>query len=172
MLLHHELLATGLPELASLHAYYNATVSPLDCREPSYRHVVFAASSRPRDELAIAVAALRSDGDTPIGRAALQAIAGAVLAQRLGSVMHSGEISALQAKLEEERAAREALGRQLADREAHLLDRHADLLDRDAQLLVARDENAHLRREVEHLRRRLSERIVSKVRSKSTRRKS
>src|SRR5262245_11458491 len=51
MLLNHELLATGTPELPSLNAFYNATVSPFDCREPSYRHVVLAARELPAARL-------------------------------------------------------------------------------------------------------------------------
>ena len=51
MLVHHELLATGLPHLGKLHAYYNTVVSPLDCREPAYRHVIVSARHRPIAEV-------------------------------------------------------------------------------------------------------------------------
>ncbi len=60
MLVHHELLATGLPHLGKLHAYYNAVVSPLDCREPSYRHVIVSARHRPVDEVRAVVDGLRA----------------------------------------------------------------------------------------------------------------
>ena len=63
MLLHHEFLAMGMPELPSLHAFYNATVSPSDCRAPSYRHVVVAARELSPERLVAAVDSLRTDVD-------------------------------------------------------------------------------------------------------------
>ena len=86
MLVHHELLATGLPHLGKLHAYYNQVVSPYDCREPSYRHVIVAAHDRPADEVDRVVGPLRAPETPGAGQAALNAIAGAILAQRLNAV--------------------------------------------------------------------------------------
>jgi hypothetical protein len=115
MIVHHELLATGLPDLGKLHAYYNEVVSPLDCREPGYRQVLVASRTRPGGELESAVAELRSaddDGDT--ARVALASIASAVFSHRLDGAMWSGE--------------REALRRQLREVESTAVDRDAHIL--------------------------------------------
>jgi SAM-dependent methyltransferase len=86
MVVHHELLATGVPQLDRMHAYYNATVSPYDCREPAYRHVVLASRRRSAEELEAATKALRTDADGAEASAALQALAGALAAQRVGGL--------------------------------------------------------------------------------------
>jgi len=119
MLFHHELLASGLPELPQIHAFYNATVSELDNRAPSYRKVIVSARSRPKSELTEAVDQLRSDGSEPAGQVALGSIASAVLARRLPAstlpaVEHlEGVISAQERQLADAE-------RQVADREAHI----------------------------------------------------
>ncbi len=149
MLLHHELLASGVPELSQLHAYYNATVSPLDCREPSYRHVIVSARDLPRSVLDAAVAGLLVDTDTAEGEAALRSIASAVFAQRLGGVLHSGEMAALRTQLDAVRTQVAGLERQVADRDAHLLEVRAD--------------NERLRVEVAQLRRSLLTRVAHRL---------
>jgi len=83
MLVHHELLATGLPELPELHRFYNEQQSLHDNAEPSYRQVV-VASVRPQSERDELVAGLRSPGtDSPETSATLAAIGGRVLEARL-----------------------------------------------------------------------------------------
>jgi hypothetical protein len=126
MLVHHELLATGLPHLGKLHAYYNAVVSPLDCREPSYRHVVVAARNRAADEVEAVVDRLRAPGDAVTGQAALSAIAGTVLAQRLNGVARSELLGRELDAARELTALRE---RELADRSAHILELERRLAD-------------------------------------------
>ena len=124
MLFHHELLASGLPELPQLHAYYNATVSRLDTRAPSYRQVLLAARNRKPAELKKVVDGLRAEGDEPAGQVALGSIASAVLARRLPattspSTAHLEEVAARQ-----ERALADS-ERQLADRDAHIAELRA-----------------------------------------------
>lgn len=101
MLLHHEFLAMGMPELPKLHAFYNASISPSDAREPSYRHVLVAARELPAEQVTSAVESLRSDGDDAQGDAAIRAIAGATLALRVGGYMRAGEIETLRTQLAE-----------------------------------------------------------------------
>jgi hypothetical protein len=113
MLLHHEFLAMGMPELPRLHAFYNSAVSPSDCREPAYRHVVVGARALPAEALDAAVASLRTDHDSAEGESALRGIAGAVLSHRLGGSLRAGEPEALRADV-----AR--LGLELADRDAQI----------------------------------------------------
>jgi len=124
MLFHHELLASGLPELPQLHAYYNAAVSALDARSPSYRHVVLAARSRPLAELEKVVDSLRAEGDEPAGIVALGSIASAVLARRLPSVTSSSTAHLEEVAARQERSLAD-LERQLADREAHIAELRA-----------------------------------------------
>lgn len=119
MLIHHELLATGLESLPGLHAFYNAVVSPLDARAPSYRHVVVASRRHDAATLAEAVDHLRSPGDEAAGKVALTALLATVTEHRLHSVMATSaaitEAAGLRDQIED-------LGRQIADRDAHLLD--------------------------------------------------
>ena len=119
MLFHHELLASGLPELPQLHAYYNATVSPLDARAPSYRHVLLAARARPAAELNRVVDAMRSAGDEPAGVVALGSIASAVLARRLPAAAGPPTAHLEEVISRQERSLAD-LERQLADRDAHI----------------------------------------------------
>lgn len=127
MIVHHELLATGVQSLSTLHAYYNRTVSPLDCAEPSYRHVVVASTRRSEQDLATAVGALRSPADGSVGdtsTAALASIASAALTQRLNA---AARWERLGHDLDETRAVAEDLRRQLADRDAHVVELRSDL---------------------------------------------
>jgi hypothetical protein len=119
MLVHHELLATGLPHLGKLHAYYNTVLSPLDCREPAYRHVIVSSRNRPVAELETAVDSLRAPEGPESGGAALNAIAGAVLAQRLNAVARS---ETLGRELDEMRRLAESRMREIADRDAHIFE--------------------------------------------------
>lgn len=122
MLFHHELLASGLPELGELHAYYNATVSPLDTREPAYRHVIVAGKRRTKEELDALVESLRAPGDERAGEVALASIASAVLSKRLPASFPRAEAVSLQetvARLERQVAD---LERQVADRDGHLVE--------------------------------------------------
>lgn len=120
MLFHHELLATGLPDLPDIHAYYNATVSPLDARAPAYRSVIVAGRSRPAHELEAAARTVRSQGDEGAARVALGSIASAVLARRLP--LSSPENRALEASIEALDRRVADLERQVADREAHIVE--------------------------------------------------
>jgi hypothetical protein len=126
MIFHHELLASGVPELPELHAFYNQTVAPHDNREPAYRRVFAASRRRSQQELEAAVNACRSGDEPAQVTATLTAIGGAVLARRLAP--HA----AADADLAAARVELEALSRVLADREAHLLElrERADALER------------------------------------------
>ncbi len=126
MLVHHELLATGVPHLGKLHAYYNEVVSPLDCREPSYRHVIVAARHRPMAEVERVVDSLRSSEPAGSGQAALNAIASSVLTQRLNAVART---DLLGRELDESRELAEARLRDVADRDAHILELERRLQD-------------------------------------------
>lgn len=125
MLFHHELLATGLSELGELHAYYNATVSPLDTREPAYRHVIVAGRRRPEDELDTLVESLRAPGDERAGEVALASIASAVLSKRLPATVSSAEAVSLQASVSRLERQVADLERQVADRDGHLVELRA-----------------------------------------------
>jgi SAM-dependent methyltransferase len=119
MLVHHELLATGVPYLGKLHAYYNQVISPLDCREPSYRHVVIGSAKRSSGELTSVTDAMLTPGGSAQGSAALAAMASSVLAQRLGGVARFEE------RHDELRQAEDAiklLEREVADRDAHVIE--------------------------------------------------
>ncbi len=116
MIFHHELLATGLPELPDLHAFYNRTVAPHDNREPAYRRVFAASRVRGTQELQAAVDRCASGDEDPADvSAALAAIGGAVLARRL--TPHA----AAEAEAARARAEVADLQRALADREARML---------------------------------------------------
>jgi hypothetical protein len=134
MIFHHELLATGVPELPELHAFYNQTVAPHDNREPAYRRVFAASRRRPQEELDAAVAVCRSGDEPAQVTATLTAIGGAVLARRL-SPHAQAEADLAAARLEVE-----GLKRVLADREAHLLEvrERAEALDRRVDELTRR----------------------------------
>ena len=120
MVFHHELLATGLPELPELHAFYNQTVAPHDNREPAYRRVFAASSRRSAEELEKAVASCRSGEEPAQVSATLAAIGGAILARRL--TPHGSELAT--AKAEVAQAAQEAstLRSVVADRDAHIME--------------------------------------------------
>jgi SAM-dependent methyltransferase len=138
MLVHHELLATGVPYLGKLHAYYNAVVSPLDRREPAYRHVIVAARNRPATEVERVVDALRTEGDEGDGRLALTALAGTVLTHRLNAVART---ELLGRQLDEEKGRVEVRDREIADRDAHIIELERRLADmqreREAERLDA-----------------------------------
>jgi SAM-dependent methyltransferase len=157
MIVHHELLATGLPDLGKLHAYYNEVVSPLDCREPSYRQVLVASRVRPEAELAGAVGKLRSQGDDEAARVALTSIASAVLAHRLDAAMWSPEREALKRRLREVESSAAGLERQIADRDAHIVRLEQTLSDVRAERDRAIDERRHFG--VPHLYRRAVARL-------------
>ena len=149
MVLHHELLATGVTELSDLHAYYNATVSPLDCREPSYRQVLVAARGVTPDRLREVVDGHRSGADTAESRALLGSIVATVMAQRTAGVLRSSELRELEGQLAQAQQDIEGLKRSVADREAHLT--------------AARLEQERLREENDSLRRNLVNRAVTQV---------
>lgn len=118
MVVDHELLATGLPQLDRLHAYYNSEVSPTDAREPAYRHIVAAARHRSAEQVQAAVDALKSTGDVTAGRAGVLAMASSLMARRVDGSVRSAtdeQVSAAEARVVD-------LSRELADRDAHLLE--------------------------------------------------
>lgn len=117
MVFHHELLATGLPELPELHAFYNQTVAPHDNREPAYRRVFAASRRRPLAELQAAVASCVSGDEPAQVSATLAAIGGAVLARRL--TPHGAELAAARAELEQVREELTIAQRVVVDRDAH-----------------------------------------------------
>jgi SAM-dependent methyltransferase len=121
MVADHELLATGLPDLNGLHAYYNAHVSPADARTPSYRHILAASCKLSKDELARRVASLRSADDDPVeATAAVSAMAAALMQHRLGASFSSGQLRAVETERDELARRVHDLERVVADRDAHL----------------------------------------------------
>lgn len=159
MVFHHELLATGLPELPELHAFYNQTVAPLDNREPAYRRVFAASRRRAAEEIEAAVASCRSDENPAQVETTLAAIGGAILARRL--TPHAAEIAAAQAESERLRTQVTTLERVVADREAHLgsLQGHNAALEKH---------NAALEKELAALRNQLiGPRVLSAIRRAS-----
>jgi SAM-dependent methyltransferase len=123
MVADHELLATGLPDLNGLHAYYNAHVSPSDARTPSYRHIVAASCRISQEELGRRIDSLRSAPEDPVeATAALSAMAAALLQHRLGGSFSSPQLRDALADQERLRARVHDLERQVADRDARLLE--------------------------------------------------
>lgn len=84
MVVHHELLAVGMPELPELHAFYNRLMGPYDNQEPGYRRLVVASRSRSQAELDAVADELVTVA--PPGRAdtVMSAVAGRLLAERVG----------------------------------------------------------------------------------------
>jgi hypothetical protein len=133
MVFHHELLATGLPELPELHAFYNQTVAPHDNREPAYRRVFAASCRRSHEELEAAVASCRSGDDDPAEvSATLAAIGGAILARRL--TPHGAEIAAAQAEAAQARNEATNHQRVVVDRDAHILELRERVASLEARL--------------------------------------
>lgn len=128
MLVHHELLATGVGELPALHAYYNRTVSPSDCRSPSYRHVIVAARNRDPRELEDAVSELRVPDDSRLGSNGVNAIAQAVFAQRIQGVVADNTQQARDQVATLERRVAD-LERIVADRDGHVAELRHQLQD-------------------------------------------
>ena len=142
MVFHHELLASGLSGLDDLHAYYNRTVSPLDCRAPAYRQIVLASRVRAVDELEAAAGKLVVDGSELAAKTALASIASAVLAHRLAG---NQEVERLREKLAARDAEVVSLERIVADREAHLVELRAQI-ERLMEYLEARSSKSFLKR--------------------------
>jgi hypothetical protein len=134
MLVHHEMLATGVPYLPRLHAYYNATVSPLDRREPSYRHVVVSARNRSSTEVRRVVDGLRSAGEDDAGRVALTTMAGTILTHRMNAVTRNDILGRELDQVRELVAARE---RELADRDAHVMQLERRVADMQVERAAA-----------------------------------
>jgi hypothetical protein len=132
MIFHHELLATGLPELPELHAFYNQTVAPHDNREPAYRRVFAASCRRSREELETAVDACRSGDEPAEVSATLAAIGGAVLARRL--TPHGAEISASKAEAAQAHQLADDLQRVVVDRDAHIVGLREQVASLEARL--------------------------------------
>lgn len=124
MIFHHELLAIGMSGLEDLHAYYNRTVSPLDCRAPAYRHVVVGARSRPVAELAAATARLATSGNEMAAQTAVASIASSVISHRLAG---SPEIDRLRENVDARDRLVSDLERQIADRDAHIVELRAQI---------------------------------------------
>jgi hypothetical protein len=128
MLVHHELLATGVGELHELNAYYNMTVSPSDCRSPSYRYVVVAARDRDPQELEDIVEELRAPDGSTLATSAVNAIAQAVFAQRIQGVLDD--------RTQQSREQIAALERQVADLERKVADRDGHVQELRYQLKI------------------------------------
>ncbi|MFC8192698.1 class I SAM-dependent methyltransferase [Cellulomonas sp. NPDC057328] len=134
MMFHHEMLASGMPELDAVNRFYNERQSLSDNAAPSYRHVVVASRTRSLEELTRVVDDLRSPAQSADAAGTLAAIGGAVLASRLGAAGVAASQQAELARLREELATTRAV---VADREAHLVaarDRIVVLEDHVAQL--------------------------------------
>jgi hypothetical protein len=132
MLFRHELLAGGTPEVPALNAFYNATVSPFDCREPSYRHVVLASRDLPAEHLASVVDSMRFDADDTEGEVAVQVLIAALLAHGLKGPLESSERETLRAEIDR-------LGRELSSRGSQIADLRQLNNSLQAELQSARD---------------------------------
>jgi hypothetical protein len=132
MVVHHELLATGLPELPELHAFYNQTVAPHDNREPAYRRVFAASRRRSQEELDAAVAACASGEEPADVAATLAAIGGAIMARRL--TPHGAEIAAAEAETARAREALADAQRVVVDRDAHIMELRERVASLEARL--------------------------------------
>jgi hypothetical protein len=99
MLLREEFVATGMPEQPLLNAIYNTLVSPYDCREPSYRHVVLAARDLPPQRVAAAVDALGNRAIQGEGEIAAQVTAAVLVAHGLEGSVQWRSRDALQAEI-------------------------------------------------------------------------
>ena len=135
MVVDHELLATGLPDLNGLHAYYNAHVSPSDARTPSYRHIVAASCRLSREELSRRVGTLRSPQEDSVETgAAVAALASSLMQHRLGVSFSSGELRAAEAERDRLREEVQGLRRELADRDARVAGLHDRLAERPLEV--------------------------------------
>lgn len=152
MIADHELLATGLRDMGSLHAYYNEHVSPLDAVTPAYRHIVVSSLSRSDDELDDLLAGFRApEGAHEAAGPWLSAMSTAVLQHRLAPALASSE-------LDHERAETARLTQRVVDLERVLA-------DRDAALHALRERTAHLERLSDLLARSPARAAVSRART-------
>lgn len=142
MVVHHELLAVGMPELPDLHSFYNRLMGPYDNAEPGYRRLVVSSRTRSQEELdtvrdALVVPAPPGHADT-----VLTAIAGRLLSERVGygqaeQVRRSRAYDTLTGDLAGRVAEVEVLRSQLDD----MTRRHTELAGRVNAL---EDERRHL----------------------------
>lgn len=160
MIFHHELLATGLPELPDLHAFYNQTVAPHDNREPAYRRVFAASRRRDVAELERAVAACTSTESPAEVTAALSAIGGAVLARRL--TPHSAEVQAAQAAADQARS-------EIAGAQERVASLERVVVDRDVHLIQLRERNEALERMIADLNQKLADTSLRALVRRTTR---
>lgn len=152
MIADHELLATGLRDMGSLHAYYNQHVSPLDAVAPAYRHIVVSSLRRETHELKHLVDDFRApQGAHESAGPWLSAMSAAVLQNRLGPPLASSE-------LEAERVESSRLRERVADLERVLA-------DRDATVHSLRERTAHLEALSDHLARSPARVAVSRART-------
>ena len=142
MVMHHELLAVGLPHLPELHRFYNEQQSLQDNADPSYRQVFVASGTRTQAELDGVVASLRSPAQSLTADATLAAIAGSVLSARLNGVGVQSELRNELAALREELAVDRTV---VADRDAHLGDERGRNLELTARI-------SELEAEIEEMR--------------------
>lgn len=131
MVVHHELLAVGMPELPELHAFYNRLMGPFDAQEPGYRRLVVASRSRSQAELDEAREALVVQAPPGRAEAVMSAVAGRLLAERVGygqaeQVRKAREHDALSTALAGRVAEVEVLRVQLDE----MTRRHAELAGR------------------------------------------
>ena len=120
MLVHHELLATGLPHLGKLHAYYNPVVSPLRLPRavvpPRHRR---RARPRPPPRSSRSSTRCGPRRRRARGRPRSTRSPGAILAQRLNAVART---EVLGRELDEIRGLAEVRMREVADRDAHIFE--------------------------------------------------
>ncbi len=162
MLLDHELLASGVEGREVLHALYNRTVSPLDCREPSYRHVVVASRTRSSAELSRVVESLRSPDDSGPPPNTIEPLIATALQARLNFAMRS---QPMQREIDALRAAHVELEHQLVDRTAQLAQLQSDYSSMHVDWMATRERMAALDRTrffgLAHVARKIRNRLSS-----------
>jgi SAM-dependent methyltransferase len=144
MVVHHELLAVGLPELPDMHAFYNSLMAYFDNAEPAYRRLVIA--SRHSSSAQLQAVADQLTVQAPAGRAdaVTSAVIGRLLSERVGfanaeMVRKAREHDVLATHLDERRAAvrRAEQALALAEVRVHELQRSLDLARQDNERLLA-----------------------------------
>jgi hypothetical protein len=139
MLVRHDRLASGKSDLPLLNAFYNATLSPLDLREPSYRHVLLAARELPLEQLVAATDSVRSPSDGAHDDVAAQILSAALHTQHLDDAADEQE----RRRREQERRRREE-----AEQRAEVIGLGQQIASRDAQIEHLRALAGHLQAEL------------------------
>lgn len=145
MLVHHELLAVGMPELPELHAFYNTLMGPYDNMEPGYRRLVVASRHRPAAEVDELVASLVTEAPPGRADAVVAAVAGRLLSERVGlgqaeQVRKARSFDGLQQQLDHRTTELATLQARLDAAQAEVARRDHDLRELSDRLALAEGE--------------------------------